>query len=148
MTPVLCQPGAYGSVPAFPSFPPEPDDRDLVPCWKGTSGRRPIPSSIKKPSPQLAVALRTPLSGVLRAGQASGRLAWDSLCHQQPYCPSAVASKSLRSHGQHLLIIIFYFFQWDLEPAQREASSHHPSPPAASLSTTLPRLWLLFLEHC
>lgn len=28
MTPVLCQTGAYGSVPAFPSFPPKPDDRE------------------------------------------------------------------------------------------------------------------------
>lgn len=28
MTPVFCQTGAYGSVPAFPSFPPKPDDRE------------------------------------------------------------------------------------------------------------------------
>lgn len=94
MTAVPCQAGAYGSVPAFPaSHQSRMGGSDLVPCWKRAAGPRPIPSSIKKPSPRLAVALRTPCSGMLRAGQASGTLAWDSLSHHHPYCPSAVPSR-------------------------------------------------------
>lgn len=44
MTPVLCQTGAYGSVPAFPCFPPEPDEREQFGALLETSRWSPAKS--------------------------------------------------------------------------------------------------------
>lgn len=69
-------------------------DSNLVPCLKRVAGPRPIPSSIKKPSPQLAVGTEDVLlwhaenkPSLRHAGIERHR---ESLPYHQPYCPSTV----------------------------------------------------------
>lgn len=143
MTPVFCQTGAYGSVPAFPSFPPKPDDREQFGALLETSRWSPANSQ------QHQKAISTVGSGTEDAllWHAESRPSLRHAGMGQLVPSSAVLSQ--RGGIQELLepgTASFFFFQWDLEPAQREMSSLRPSPPAASLSTTLPCLWLLFLE--
>ena len=126
-------------LPSPPSHQSRMTDSNLVPCLKEVAGPGPIPSSIKKPSPQLAVGTEDILVWHAESRPSPRRAGseWhgESLPYHQPYCPNAVGKDWVQ---EPLKPMTSLFFQWALEQAQRETSSLSPSPRAASPSTALP----------
>lgn len=123
MTHVLCQTGAYGSVPAFPpSHQCRMTDSNLVPCLKRVTGPQPVPSSIKKAISTVGSGHRNVLLWRAESRPTQGPRLWGKL---------ALSSAVLYRHREGLGPGVFedrssLFFPMGFwrKPSKRR----HPSP--------------------